>query len=306
MSKKIIHLKHDLIDKKKWDNTLENSYFKRTSLYSWYLDIVCPNWEILTTDENYNNAFVLPVKQKIGIKYLIQPFLIQQLGSIGNEHNAVFLHRCLKYVKRKYPFYFININEVDTLNISLKNSIIKRKKLKTNLILNTKKTYKQLYKDYSKNTKRNIKKFYKNNSNSIKEINAKKDIENIINLNKNAIEEYQFSNNQTKLLKKIIFECQKRNLLYAIATYNNDVLTAGAFFVKCNNYYTFLYSGNTSIGMQTGAMHSIVDYFIKENNGNFEFLDFEGSQDKGVARFYKSFNATEHKYQVFKRLIPGS
>ncbi|MGI6718381.1 MAG: hypothetical protein ACOX4D_04415 [Bacteroidales bacterium] len=310
MSKKLIHLKNDLIDKEKWDRNLEKSYFKRTCLYSWYLDIVCPKWEILTTDDNYSNAFILPLKNKLGVNYLIQPFLIQQLGSIGENHNAIFLHTCLKYIKRKYPFYFINLNEIDTLHISSQssklNKTIKHKKLKSNLILDTKKTYKELYDAYSKNTKRNIKKFHKNDSNKIKIATSKTDIEKIIELNKNTIEEHQFSDNQTKLLKKIIFECQNRNLLESIAAYHNDVLTAGAFFVKCNNYYTFLYSGNTEIGMQTGAMHSIVDYFLKGNNGNFEFLDFEGSENKGVARFYKSFNAIEHKYLIFKRLIPGS
>ena len=55
-----------------------------------WLNIVAPDWEILT-DENYTKAFVLPLKVKFGIRYLVQPILTQQLGWLSvNDDYATF------------------------------------------------------------------------------------------------------------------------------------------------------------------------------------------------------------------------
>jgi len=46
---------------------------------SWYLDIVCPEWEALVQDD-YEAIFPLTCNRKFGIRYLYQPFFTQQLG----------------------------------------------------------------------------------------------------------------------------------------------------------------------------------------------------------------------------------
>ncbi len=53
--------------------------------WSWYLDSVCDDWEILL-EGDYESAMILPIKEKYGIAYLSQPILAKQLGvfSVNN------------------------------------------------------------------------------------------------------------------------------------------------------------------------------------------------------------------------------
>jgi len=45
----------------------------------------------------------------------------------------------------------------------------------------------------------------------------------------------------------------------------------------------------------------LIDAFIKENAGKPVTLDFEGSNNPGLARFYSSFGAKKVVYQQFTR-----
>ena len=65
----LVYLKHHQIDKKKWDSCI--FYAKEGILYaySWYLDIVAPNWDaiILLNKDSYISVMPLPVKTKYTI-----------------------------------------------------------------------------------------------------------------------------------------------------------------------------------------------------------------------------------------------
>jgi len=43
----IKYLKHNQIDKQKWDSAIENAQNGLAYALSWYLDIVSPNWDAL-------------------------------------------------------------------------------------------------------------------------------------------------------------------------------------------------------------------------------------------------------------------
>ena len=47
-------------------------------------------------------------------------------------------------------------------------------------------------------------------------------------------------------------------------------------------------------------MTFLINFFIKQHACKNEFLDFEGSNIKGVKRFYKSFGAVEKNYLHIK------
>lgn len=80
----IRYLKHNEIDKIKWDHTIKNSFNHLPYAYSWYLDCVCPNWHALVT-ENYEFVFPITLRRKAGVKYLYQPYFTQQLGLFSVE-----------------------------------------------------------------------------------------------------------------------------------------------------------------------------------------------------------------------------
>ena len=53
-------------------------------------------------------------------------------------------------------------------------------------------------------------------------------------------------------------------------------------------------------------MHHVINTFIRENAGKNLVLDFEGSDHKNLARFYKSFGACEKNYnKIIINRIPN-
>ena len=82
----IKYLKHNQIDKQKWDSAIENAENGLVYALSWYLDIVSPNWDALVVGD-YEQVMPVTHKRKYGIKYLIQPPFCQQLGFFSQSKN---------------------------------------------------------------------------------------------------------------------------------------------------------------------------------------------------------------------------
>ena len=66
-----------------------------------------------------------------------------------------------------------------------------------------------------------------------------------------------------------------------------------------------IFSAVNEAARETGAMSFLIDSFIQNHQNENLNLDFEGSIDKNLARFYKSFGANEVVYlQIKKNRLP--
>jgi hypothetical protein len=143
----IKHLSYSEIDLKKWDETILKAYNALVYAESWYLDIVSPNWDALVLGD-YEYVMPLPVKRKLGLSFLVQPVLTQQLGVFSShkiEENLIEL-----FIKKiPYKSYHLNLNEQNFFNEGIKQP---------NYVLDLNKDYQTIYAAYSTNTKRNLKK----------------------------------------------------------------------------------------------------------------------------------------------------
>ena len=54
------------------------------------------------------------------------------------------------------------------------------------------------------------------------------------------------------------------------------------------------------IGREKGAFYGLIDFVLQSLVGSFEHFDFVGSNDKGVAGFYKKFGAQDFHYSILK------
>ena len=78
-------------------------------------------------------------------------------------------------------------------------------------------------------------------------------------------------------------------------------LCAGAIFLTGLKKIIFLFSATSDVAKKQGAMSLIIDEVIKVNSQKDIVLDFEGSMDKNLARFYSSFGSKEVVYLHIKR-----
>ncbi len=278
------------IDTEKWDNCIKLSFNGIVYAYSWYLDIVHENWDALIEDD-YERVMPLPGSRKLGVSYLLQPYFVQQLGVFSkNILTPAIVLLFIESIPQKYKVIDINLNSFNTTDAN-SFEITPNKNHVLDLINN----YPVLSKKYSTNTGRNFKKSLKNNLSLVKGVKP----ENLIQL---------FKENRGKKLKnwtdkeyhrlhRLMYTAIRkgRGQAYGVFTEQNQ-LCAGAFFLKSQNRMIFLFSATSEEAKKTAVMTFLIDSVIREYSPGELVLDFEGSNDKNLARFYRGFGAKEVEY----------
>jgi hypothetical protein len=286
----IKHHKSHEIDRDRWDECIRKSFNGIIYAYSWYLDVVCPNWEALI-DDDYKSVMPLTTGKKMGLRYLFPPFFVQQLGVFSvNKLTAEDVLGFLKAVPKEFKYAEINLN---TFNKVVGNEFDFRPNLTHELDLIE--AHDNLRKAYAENTKRNLKKA-EQNSLSLTDAPSREEI--ITLFRKGRGEEVKvLQEPQYDLLRKLLQALDARGRLYSRGVLDADGnLLAGAFFVESNGKVIFLFSGLSEKGKALGAMFLLIDRFIFANAQKNLVLDFEGSNDPHLARFYRGFGAKECVY----------
>jgi len=285
---KIIHLRNNAIDRERWDSYITQSHNQLTYAYSWYLDVVSPDWEALIS-ENYEYIMPLPVKSKYKIPYLVQPILTQQLGIFSkNEINENIVEKFIKEIP--YFSYEINLNEHNSYSKAL---------VYPNFILELNQPYNQIAAGYTKNTHRNIEKTSKLNLQIKSDLSIKEFLDFYYSVEKSH------SSISRSILEKLIMTGISVNalILYGVYSAENNLI-AGLCLLRSCNTLTNLLPVSSSEGKTSSAMFLLIDFLIKKECEKFKKFDFEGSKIEGVARFYKGFGGKNHPYYILKRLRP--
>jgi hypothetical protein len=291
----ITYLKHNQIDKAKWDECIDHSHNRIVYAQSWYLDIVSKGWEALVSAD-YETVMPLTYGNKYGIKYLYQPFFTQQLGIFSrNESTQKLEEEFLISIPSKFKLVDIALNKgnaIQSENFQTKNNV--------NYELKLDKTYSEIASGYSSNTKRNIYKAAQHKLSVIHDVSTGKLIRLFrSNLGKGIknIKDVHY-----QLLKQIMDKSllEQNAEIYGVNSIDGE-LCAGAFFLKSYDSYIFLFSATNDESKENGAMFMIIDQFIRTHADEKITLDFEGSNIKNLARFYKSFGADEFNYLRIKK-----
>ena len=291
-------LSHSEIDPEKWDAAIDASYNGMVYAKSWYLNIVSPGWQALVEDE-YRIVFPLTSRKKFGLNYLHQPFFTQQLGVFAKEIvSPSLVEKFISAIPESFRLIEIQLNHENKISL---HDIKISERLTHHLDLN--RPYESILKDYSENLKRNLKRAHQNSLSLVNDFetgmlvdlfrtNRGKDIA--------TLKEKDYTN-----LENLVDEGKKRKLITRIGIEQGGKLEAGAIFIRSNKEYIFLFSATGAKAKETGAMTLIIDHFIKTHSPEAMNLDFEGSMDAGLARFYKSFGSKEIVYlQIRKNKLP--
>lgn len=288
------------IDKVLWDNCISNSLNETIYPYSWYLDKVSPGWEALVLD-NYKAAFPLTKKKKFGHTYLMQPANSQQLGIFSTSKlDEKEITGFYSYLTDNYKFINIQVNKYF---FASQQSGLKETE-KRNYILDLNRDYNKIFSEYSTNHRRNIKKAIDNGI--ITEQSS--DISTLINIYKENQGKYlRHTEEEYKTLKKVVNKCLSMGKAEIIIGKTAEgKICAGAVFAKSHKRNIFLFSSTDSTAKSLGTMHYIIDEFIMHNAGQNIILDFEGSNEENLARFYSGFGASEEKYyKLYLNNLPG-
>ena len=289
----IRHLRHDEIDRDKWDNAISQAKNGLIYAYSWYLDGICEQWDALVTDD-YEVVMPLPYRKKWGISYLYQPYFCASLGVFAkNSITEDLLNLFLASIPNKFKYWDICLNYGNTHELKdLK--VIKRK----NFILALNSPYEILYKQYRNNLKRNIERAKKNKLRYTNKIEASEtiDLARSIMQQHASIEEKSWN-----ALLKVVQEAKKRNCckIVGVRLNESELLAAAIFFCSHHRWY-YILAGNHPNGKTLGAMHFLLDQFIADHAASNCILDFEGSDAESLAFFYSGFGAKLETYPALR------
>ncbi len=281
---------HNDIDKARWDRCIRDAFNGNIYAWSWYLDIVHKNWNALIEDD-YVRVFPLTGNVRFGVFYLFQPFFAQQLGifSVKNLSPAI-TDSFIKAIPSFFRLVEIRLNTHNLTSMPAKNV-----SWHTNYELDLISNYKLLYQKYNTNTKRNLKKAQEAHLTIVANISPI----DIINLFRNHRGRTisHWNDFEYRRLQNLIFNIINHGMATTIGAYTEqNELCAGAIFVKSHQRLTFLFSGASAIGKEKNAMTLLIDYVIQQTAGNLLVLDFEGSDNPNLARFYKGFGSHPVSY----------
>ena len=288
----IRYLTHNQIDTQRWDDCIAQSHDGLVYAWSWYLDLVHPNWEALVEDD-YERVMPLTGNKKFGINYLFQPFFTQKFDVFGkNEVSEAKIEEFFEAIPNKFKFAEIRINKSYDTNKSRTAYKIESHR---NIELSLNQDYSVISENYHSNTKRNLAK-------------AKKEGLQIVEDTKPSVIIELFRKNRGKDIKKwgdkeynrltnLVDTAKKHGSCMVLGAKNIDnQIVAGAFFMTGHNKIVFLFSGSDESNKENHGLTFLLDHVIEKFSGTENILDFEGSDNDGLARFYKGFGGDEKYY----------
>ncbi len=278
-------LNNNQIDRIKWNNCVNNSINSLPYAFDWYLDVVAENWAALV-ENDYESIMPLVYRKKAMIHYIFTPFFTQQLGIFSTQllDNKI-CERFLSSIPHQFRYLEYNLNsynQIDTTKYTVKNNI--------NHLLDLIENYDALHSNFSENLKRNLRKAEKAGI-IISQNQKPEDIIDIFIKNKGK-ELNNLSTNEYAMLKKLIYTGIHKGVIQTYGAYTpQNELCAGAIFLISNHRAIFLFSATNAVSRQLKAMPFLINSFIRQYAGKNIILDFEGSNDSNLARFYKSFGS---------------
>ncbi|HZL11003.1 MAG TPA: hypothetical protein VFC65_13500 [Prolixibacteraceae bacterium] len=295
----IYFVKNKDIDFQKWDQCIASSPFGIVYAFSWYLERICPHWDALVWGDY---LYIMPLvnNNKLGIRYVYQPFFTQQLGVFSNfPPGPDIVNQFLHTIPEQFKLTDMRLN-LGNMPTTSHFSIQKNATYHLNIRPNAA----SIRSSYNSNTRRNIQKAIQNKIS----ISGVYDILHFLDFFQKNLKEKspEIKQKDYLALQKVISYALYNHLgeLYAAWDSGND-LVAAAFFLNTNQKSIYLAASSNTKGIEQSAMFLLIDTFIQNNAGKNMILDFEGSNIPGIARFYNGFGASPHVYySVHQNKLP--
>ncbi len=301
-----ICLSRSAIDSDQWDQLIEKSQQNVVYAKSWYLDIVCQDWNAIVwpSTGNYEVLMPLPLKTKFGRQVIQQPFYCQFLGIFSqNEITVQIAYEFLTVLDLNFNYisaYCFNPHNFRSLNDQLGRFEKFRTQIHCTHLLNMSRSFSEIYSGYSSDRRLNIKRSQEAGW-SIKE---SKDITPLIALfSENHASGIQggVSDSAYALLVKLYMRLRENGYAKLYYANKNETIHAGVFLVKSDTTTIYLFNAADKTGRNGNGRSFILNEYFQENAGFQHVFDFESPQIASIARFYKSFGSEEtHFFSIIK------
>jgi hypothetical protein len=281
----IQYLPHEAINKPLWDACIAKALNGLIYASSTYLDAMSAQWDALVLG-NYEAVMPLTWRSKMGIRYICMPAFTQQLGLfITQEHHAALLPIFLQKISVRFRLIDLQLNFANQTDHVL---------LHNNYVLRLHQSYAHTRAGYKTDLLKNLKrteKFslqYGTSQDAVLAIQLfEQQYANRIGVRKQDFEYF------TRLVKTLLGK--NAAIIRKVTTQTGELLAIGVFAKDDKRIYN-LASTTLPNGRMMEANHFLFDQLIREFSESGLILDFEGSDQPGIARFYHKFGSTNEPY----------
>lgn len=275
----IRYLRHEEIDKDRWDAAL--AHFPNGKIYasSLYLDHMSPGWDALVLND-YQALFPLPWRRKWGISYVYGPFLTAQLGLFAAAPAPELLKAFLAAIPAHFRLVELPLNE---------SNQVANAPARSNFVLPLSGSCEQLRAAYRDNIRRNVRRALQYGCMPDRNV----PLTGILELARTHARDEAGLQAFAALHDALDARGQVRR--YGIRSKEGQLLASAVFLLDARRAY-YLLVGNHPNGRTLGASHLLIDTFIADHAGRPLLLDFEGSDIPSLGFFYSSFGARAEVY----------
>lgn len=287
----IQYLHNHELNADKWDACIRDAEPGLLYAYSWYLDIVCDEWDALVLND-YEAVMPLPFTKKFGFHLAIQPPFAQQLGIFSTATmNPELIRSFINAIPKKFKWVKYQLNYRNHSDVQ---------STRTNFVLDLIQPYEQLRAAYDKSLIRHLKKSEKSSCSLIEGVDFPSLMELVDYQNK--AKNMGISLKSREKLKQILNSATAKGAVFVVGFYSpmNHLCSAGIFLKDRDRIY-YLQGASDDVGREHYGMGRILDYVIHKYSGQAYTLDFEGSEIPGIAHFFQHFAPQNSPYPVLIR-----
>ena len=271
------------LDDERYNGCVSSSSHKRVYGYSWFLDVVSDQWSALILND-YEAVMPLPWNSKLGLKYITQPFFCQHLGVYSSkELNDSLIREFFSSI----PKQFLKTDLSTNVAADSEKFIVQ-----TNYELNLNRTHELLQQGYRKDRRKSLRKSTESNL-------KHQDFENkstLIALYREVFDYVDVPEKYYATINKLIDLCLEKKIGFIRNVFCADALVCLGFFIRYEERIYYMFGASNTEGKKYGATTYLIDSVIKEFANSETIFDFEGSNIKSIASFYKSFGSEKTTY----------
>lgn len=277
----------------------------------WWLDVVCPNWEVAISKKGdyIAGAWPYPVEKKIGVTLLRTPMLTPYMGplvfypsDLKESNTDSFEHETVTDLIKQLPkapvWHLAMQPGLKQAGIFRQNKL--ESKVQQTFLLELKEDEKTLLDNMKDAVRRNI----RIAESEVTVTNSPEHLKDLYKFQKNTLSKkgksFKYS---LKDLQKIMDAALANNAtaLWVAKTKEKRILAIVWQMWDANSSYYFM-GGQNPEANSYRAMTLLLWHSMKlaKNQGNKVF-DLEGSMDEGVERFFRNFGGDREIYIILMK-----
>ena len=286
----ITYLKNSEINFVRWDNCINNAINGNIFAYSWYLNIICEDWDALVMDDY---EYVMPILHLKKFKRDI--IFSSKLGiRLGIFSNKILTENIVKTfvnkIPKKYLAISIILNKFNKLSEKTSNLFTHELDLVQSHLKITEKYSNQFQKNIHIAVSKRISIVQGLTPNDLIHFAEKKESISSPNLRKAEIHK----------LRMIMAYGLRYNLaeMYGAYTVENN-LCAVALFIKSKRKHHLIFNAINKEGLNSFALHYLIDKFIESHAEKTLTLNLENVIFRNDIDFFTGIGAHEYKYKRY-------